>query len=322
MAIDFSILPLPEIIEELDYESILQLIIADLIARDPAYETILESDPGIKILEVAAARELILRQRINDALKATLLRFTGGGDMDNLAAFYNVTRFDGETDEAFRLRIILRIEGSSAAGGAAWYRYHALSCDPLVKDANVASPGPGEVAVTILSHEGSQLPAATGTDLDQLGEAFGVSRESGESDDDYRSRVLALVLAGGGYGIASPELIATADAYLQADDVRPVTDTLTVSGASILPVDVTADIWLYPQTRISVFESLPAQLQSAFDAQSGMGWDVTQSWIIAQLNTAGVQRVEMSLPAADVICRPNEAPALRTITLVYAGRNI
>lgn len=322
MAIDFSTLPLPEIIEELDFETILQQVVVDLLARDPSYETILESDPGIKILEVAAARELILRQRINDALKATLLRFTGGGDMDNMAAFYNVTRFPGETDAAFRLRIIERIEGSSAAGGAAWYRSHARSSDARVKDANVASPGPGEVIVTILSFEGSQLPAATGADLDQLGEAFGVTRTQSEADADYRARVLAIVLAGGGYGTASPELISIVDDYLQDDGVRVVTDTLTTTGATILPVDVTANIWLYPQSRLSVFEALSSQLQSAFDAQSGLGWDVTRSWIIAQLNTAGVQRVEMSLPAADVICRPNEAPVLRTIALTYAGRDI
>jgi phage-related baseplate assembly protein len=84
--IDFSSIPAPIIIEELDYEAILEEMIADLQARDPSYTEILESDPGVKILEVAAARELTLRQRVNDALRATLLRFAIGADMDNLAA--------------------------------------------------------------------------------------------------------------------------------------------------------------------------------------------------------------------------------------------
>jgi len=56
--IDFSSIPAPEIIEELDFETILAAMIADLQSRDPSYSEILESDPGIKILEVAAAREL------------------------------------------------------------------------------------------------------------------------------------------------------------------------------------------------------------------------------------------------------------------------
>jgi phage-related baseplate assembly protein len=154
-AIDFSSLPAPEIIEPLDFEQILQAMIADLQARDPSYTEILESDPGVKILEVAAARELILRQRINDALRATLLRFATVGDLDNLAAFYGVTRLAGEADEGLRTRTIERIMGSSSAGGAAWYRYQALTASPLVRDALVSSPAAGEVLVSIWSTEGN-----------------------------------------------------------------------------------------------------------------------------------------------------------------------
>ena len=143
--IDFSSIPAPEIIEELDFETILAAMIADLQSRDPSYSEILESDPGIKILEVAAARELILRQRINDALKATLLRYASGGDLDNLAAFYGVTRLEDEIDETLRLRTIDRVMGSSTAGGRSWYRFQALSASSLIADVNVDSPAPGEV---------------------------------------------------------------------------------------------------------------------------------------------------------------------------------
>ena len=40
--IDFSSIPAPEIIETLDYESILAAMLADLQARDPSYTEILE----------------------------------------------------------------------------------------------------------------------------------------------------------------------------------------------------------------------------------------------------------------------------------------
>jgi phage-related baseplate assembly protein len=319
--IDFSVIPAPEIIEELDYETILGEMIADLQGRDPSYTEILESDPGVKILEVAAARELILRQRINDALQATLLRYAMGSDMDNLAAFYGVTRLQGEADDALRLRTIERIMGSSSAGGRAWYRFHALAADPRVKDANVSSPASGQVAVAILSKEGEQVPAATGDNLDQLGVAFGVVRTTGESDEAYRARVLAQVLAGGGYGIASPDLVEAVNDRLQADDVRVITDVLTVTGATIVPVNVAAQIWLYPDTPSAVFEGLEDRLRAAFDAQSGLGWDVTQSWLIAQLNPAGVQRVVLTAPTGNVICAPNQAPSLGTVSLTLAGRD-
>ena len=319
--INFSSIPAPEIIEELDFETILQAMIADLQERDPSYTEILESDPGVKILEVAAARELILRQRINDALRATLLRYSGGGDLENLAAFYGVTRLVDEPDEALRLRTIERIMGSSTAGGRAWYRYQALSADDRVKDAAVSSPEPGQVQVAILSKEGEQANTATGENLDQLGVAYGVVRNQGESDEDYRERVLAVVLEGGGYGFASEELIEAVDTALQADDVRVLTDTLTVVGANIVSVNVTAQIYLYPETPEEVFTGLEARLRAAFEAQSGMGWDVTTSWLITQLHPPGVQRVVLTLPTANVVCSPIDAPSLGTVTLTLAGRD-
>jgi phage-related baseplate assembly protein len=275
--IDFNSLPAPEIIEELDFEQILQAMIADLQARDPSYTAILESDPGVKILEVAAARELILRQRVNDALRATLLRYANGADLDNLAAFYGVSRLPQESDDPMRVRTVERIMGSSTAGGAAWYRYQALSASELVRDAAVSSPAPGEVLVNILSTQGD--------------------------------------------GTASSELLETVDDVLQSDSVRVITDTVTVASATILTVPVTADVYLYPDTPIEVFNSLQTNLAEAFTAASGLGWNVTRSWLVAQLHPAGVQRVVLTLPAADVQCGPSQAPALGAISLTMAGRD-
>jgi phage-related baseplate assembly protein len=277
MAIDFSTIPDPEIIEALDFETILQEMLADLQARDPSYTEILESDPGVKLLEVAAARELTIRQRVNDALRATLLRFATGADLDNLAAFYGVTRLANEADDELRDRVIERIMGSSTAGGAAWYRYQALSASPLVRDAAISSPNPGEVLVSILSTQGN--------------------------------------------GTANSQLLATVDAVLQSDSVRVVTDVVTVASATINTVPVTAQVYLYPETPIEVFDGLQASLSAAFAAASGLGWDVTRSWLIAQLHPAGVQRVVLSAPAADVVCNSTQAPALGAITLTMAGRD-
>lgn len=275
--IDFSSIPDPEIIEPLDFETILGEMIADLQARDPSYTEILESDPGVKILEVAAARELILRQRINDALQATLLRYAVGADLDNLAAFYGVTRLADETDTALRARVIERVMGSSTAGGAAWYRYQALTASPDVRDAAVSSPASGQVQISVLS---------------KLGD-----------------------------GTASPTLLTAVSNVVQSDSVRVITDTVTVVGATITTVPVTAQVYLYPDTPIDVFNQLQANLQTAFTAASGLGWDVTRTWLIAQLHPAGVQRVVLTAPAADVICGPSAAPALGTITLTMAGRD-
>lgn len=319
--IDFSTLPDPQIVETLSYEAILESMVLDLRARDPDYTEILESDPGIKIMEVCAARELILRQRINDALKATLLRYASVSDLDNLAAFYNVLRFDGEDDATFRLRTIERIKGSSAAGGEDWYRYHALTVSSMVRDAYVWRPAPGEVEVVILSGEGEAIEIAIDDALDQLGAQWGILRVEGEQDDPYRERVLAEVLVGGGYGTASPGLINDATLILTDGSIRPVTDTTTVAGAEITTVNVTANVWLYPDTPQSVFDGLDARLRAAFSAQSGLGWDLTRSWISAQLHPAGVQRVEIVAPSTELVITPRQAPILGTVNLTMAGRD-
>lgn len=62
-AVDLSQLPAPSVVETLDFETILQAMLDDLLARDPDFSALVESDPAYKILEVAAYRELLLRQR-------------------------------------------------------------------------------------------------------------------------------------------------------------------------------------------------------------------------------------------------------------------
>ena len=68
------------------------------------------------MLEAAAYRETLLRARVNDAARANLLSFAATTDLDHLAGFYDVVRLDGETDAALRERVVLAIQGRSAAG--------------------------------------------------------------------------------------------------------------------------------------------------------------------------------------------------------------
>lgn len=157
--IDLSLLPAPAIVERLDYETILAELVADFRRRYPDYTALLESDPAMKILEVAAYRELLLRHRINEAAKSQLLAFAAGSDLDHLAAFYGVARLSGEADAALRARVQARIAGWANAGGAAHYRFHALSASPDVEDAAVVSPAPGVVRIAVLVRLGAEAAA-------------------------------------------------------------------------------------------------------------------------------------------------------------------
>ena len=133
--------------------------------------------------------------------------------------------------------------------------------------------------------------------------------------------MLVNILSTQGNGTASSGLLATVNSVLQSDSVRVITDVVTVASATINTVPVTAQIYLYPDTPIEVFNGLQANLTAAFAASSGLGWDVTRSWLIAQLHPAGVQRVVLTAPATDVVCGPSQAPALGAITLTMAGRD-
>jgi len=151
MTQDLSKIPAPNIIEPLSYELILSRMQEELVAKDPEFSALVESDPAIKVLEIAAWRELLLRQRINDAARANLLAFALSSDLDHLAAFYNVERLEAESDLAFRKRTQAKIAGWSTAGSRDYYRYHALSASTRVLDAQADSPLPGQVRISILA---------------------------------------------------------------------------------------------------------------------------------------------------------------------------
>lgn len=151
--VDLSSLPPPKIVEELSFGDIFDALEADFKIRNPTYDALLESDPVIIALEVAAYREVLLRQRINEAAKANMLAYAMGTDLDNLVAFYGVERQSDEPDDRLRYRAQLALEGLTTAGSEKAYLFHALSASPQVKSASVQSLEPGQVQITILSDE-------------------------------------------------------------------------------------------------------------------------------------------------------------------------
>ncbi|WP_300754998.1 baseplate J/gp47 family protein [Janthinobacterium sp.] len=157
IAIDLSMLPAPSIIEELDFETLLAARRADLVERYPAAADViaLESEPLNKLLEESAYRELILRQRINEAARGVMLAFARGSDLQHLAALFDVKQQDGELDDALRLRIPQSLYRLSVAGPTEAYASHARAAAPYIKDVAVTSPTPGTVLLTLLSAIGN-----------------------------------------------------------------------------------------------------------------------------------------------------------------------
>lgn len=92
--ISIKSLPSPSILQELNYEAILEQNIANFKTLLPDWQP-LSSDEFKMILEAFAYRELHLRSEFNKLAKAFFLSTSTGDNLDNYAAFYNVKRLQG-----------------------------------------------------------------------------------------------------------------------------------------------------------------------------------------------------------------------------------
>ena len=164
---DLTQLPPPQVVETLDFETVLQVHRADLLARYPEAAAVidLESEPLNKLLQAHAYRELLYRQRVNEAARAHLLAFATGADLDHKAAFYGLTRLDGESDERLRARVQLRIKSLAGNGTREAYELTAMTASQNVRDARATQPFPGRVHLLLWCHDAAQAEATLATVL-------------------------------------------------------------------------------------------------------------------------------------------------------------
>lgn len=277
-ALDLSTLPAPDVVEQLGYEAILAALIADFRVRWPDFDALVESEPVVKLLQVCAYRELVLRQHFNDRARSVMLAFAAGADLEHLAALFGVARLvlvvanaaTGaaavlESDDELRRRIQLAPDSWSVAGPEAAYVFHALAAHPDVLDASASSPAPGAVVVAVLSRVGS--------------------------------------------GAAAAPVLAAVAAVVNADGIRPLTDQVTVQSAALQNFAITATIKLFAGPDSVAIEAAARAALGAFLARSHrLGRDVPTSAIIAALHVGGVRKVILTAPVADVECTALQAP--------------
>lgn len=296
--VDLSQLPAPDVVEALDYESILAERKATLVSlfpeeqQDAVARTLsLESEPLTKFLEENAYREVIWRQRVNEAARAVMLASAAGNDLDVMAANSNTTRLTItpaddtavppvaavlESDADLRSRAQQAFEGLSVAGPVGAYEYHGRSADGRVADISVVSPTPACVTITVLAREGD--------------------------------------------GSAGADLLAVVEKALNAEDVRPVGDRVTVQAAEIVPYQVAATLYFYPGPEAEpIITAAKTKLEAYITAQHRLGRDVRQSAIYAALHVEGVQRVELTAPQADIVIGKHQASYCTTYTLTAGG---
>ncbi|QAU22889.1 baseplate assembly protein [Dyella sp. M7H15-1] len=288
-AIDISKLPPPDVVEPLDYATIREQYITDLLARDVDFDALVESDPAIKILEVAAYREMMLRQRVNDGARSVMLAYAMGNDLENLGALFGVPRWvldpgdpqhgiapTLEDIEDYRRRIVLGVQGYSVAGPEGAYIIHTLNADKRVLDASAYSPAPGVVVVTVLSREGD--------------------------------------------GTAPPDLLNVVAAAVNGQYVRPMTDQVLVQSAQIVRYAIEGTVYTYggPDSDLVMDESRRRARKYA-DKTCRLGRSVALSGVYAAAHGDGVQDVELQQPAANMPIDRTQAAYCTDIVLQWGG---
>ena len=300
--VDFSQLPEPNLIQELDYESIFNERKEKFIALYPATEqnqwrTILnrESDPVVKVLQENAYLELLYRNKCNADARSLLLAYAEGSDLDHLALTeYGLIRLivtpaDNsvvppspaiyESDERLRERCLLSFDGMNTAGSANAYRYFALSADGRVDGIKVRSDDANPYLLDIVI-----------TQVDSLN------------------------------GEASAELITAVQNALDPDHVRPVCDRPTVKSSSATNYQIEAQLYVGKNAEDALLlEAANIRLDKYIKNAQKNGESIYRSAIFAALHVDGIERVEIISPTADLVMDNYHHPYCTTKSITVGG---
>ncbi|KAF0182671.1 MAG: putative phage baseplate assembly protein [Hyphomonadaceae bacterium] len=272
--IDLSKLPVPTILDPLDYDALLAELIADFRIDFPQFVAA-ASDPITKALEIGAYRRVNDRQLGNEKFKQWLVAFANGSNLDHLGAIVGAVRLQNEIDDDFRARIVLAPEGFSVAGPKNAYEYHARSAHSEIADVRASSPAPGEVLVVILPKVGA---IAT-----------------------------------------TPEILAAVSAFVNSDDIRPMTDLVNVVAATIVEFSISATLTIYhgPDSSL-VLAAANASLEAYLARVHKIGHDITKAGVLAALFVPGVQNVVTNL-VGDIVISDTQVGICTGFTISVGG---
>lgn len=300
-AVDISKLPKPDVLEQLSFESIytemrdqmnglqpltftsegkVNLVSAEIITTDNGEQYFRipvsddaglmylehESEPAARQLQIVAYREMLVRQRTNDASLAVMLAYAKGSDLDQIGARYDVARLlisaaepennltaVYESDEDFRRRIQLSSEEYSTAGPEGAYVYHALSADANVKDASAQSP----------TFQLAQITDTLRATLPANAIVLIVKDDAGLTDP-MPGDVAITVLSRTGNGTAEEAILTNVENTLNADGIRPITDNVRKRSASITDYTIVATLKTYAGPDSGLVISLAEEICQAY----------------------------------------------------------
>lgn len=287
--IDLSRLPAPQVVTVPDYEAILAEMKSAVATLEPSAAPMLalESEMATKVLQVCAYYVMLARAEKNDDARAVMLAFATGNDLEHLGALFGVAR---------------------------------AVVDPGDPDANPPMPGVMETDTRLrarvqLALEGFSTAGPVGAYLFHALSASPLVRDA-FIDSPEPGAVHVTILSDTGDGTPDAALLDLVAAALNAEEIRPLTDLVSVQPASIVTLSIEAEIEVMqgPDPEM-VLAAAQAAIEAWADDLHRLGRSVRLSAIYAALHREGVKRVILIEPAADIEIDPDEAAFVSAIDL-------
>lgn len=291
--IDMSKLPPPEVVQVLDFEAEFEALKADMIEAFPAAaETLqLESEPLTKWLQRLAYQIVQHKAAANESALAVMLPYSKGTDLDAIGAWFDTPRLvitPADPDASPPVEAVMEDDESFRE------RIHLAP-----HGFTVAGP---EKAYVYHARK------ASGQVLDAW------------PHSPIPGKVIVSVLSRTGNGTASPELLAQVSQSLGADETRPMTDWVIVQSAEVIEYEVQATIYTLPgPDTTTVIATALAAAQAYTKAMHRIKRTPTYTGIVGALQVAGVHKLVLTSPAADVVCDETQAAYCTAINLIPGG---
>ncbi|MFG6501255.1 baseplate J/gp47 family protein [Sulfitobacter sp. 1A15106] len=284
--LDLSRFPAPLAIRGLDYEAILAERLAGLQSRfDAAGLEIdalgLESEPAVIIEQSDAYRELLALSAVNDAVRDTMIAFAGGADLDHLAAFYGVMR-----------RVITEATNSAPA---------VMETDAELRRRTLLAPE----AFSSAGAPGGYVFHALGADTRVL---------NVDVWSPMPGHVNVAVQSREGDGAAPDDLLDAVRAHLSREDIKPLTDILSVRSVVNVPYDVVGTGYVLPgPDALAVRDQTVESIKAMAAQRRTPSRDLPRSAVIDAASVGAMDKVIVSSPAADIARDYGEVAVLNSI---------
>lgn len=283
--VDIGNLPPPTLTEEVDYEALFDRRLEKYVELYPEFEDESKFEPVRAHIGVAANSEMLVRQRINQAARASQLATAEDADLDVWGWSRRTPRLvlDAgdptaippvdpimEEDEDYRLRIQLAPESWSVAGPGGAYEYWARAVAG-VRDVLALSPSPAVVSIYVAP-----------VDLSAP---------------------------------ATPDLLTAVDAECSEETRRPIGDRVTVFASPIIAFERTAVLKILNGPGAAEVQAAALlSWEKMLTDRAHIGTDIPVSVQYAALSVPGVQWVDLE-GAASVPVAATEIARCTALTL-------